>query len=277
MIRQDFPHTRLLVSDTNTGFADATNQGLRHAHGRYVLLLNSDTIVLPDAIREMVSYLDMHPHVGALGPRLLNEDRSLQSSARDFSCLWDDILGTLEVHRWPVIGTQVRRHKMRTSVDWSDHRRTREVDWVTGACLMLRREAIEQVGGLDPGYFFFFEEMDLCYRLRQCGWSTIFLATAQIVHLGGRSAARVPAARLIWHYRSMLRFYRLHHGRFQLSVLRSVVILVAAAHLVWLMLRHRHTPNAHSVLFAYARVLTLATQCRSRVSPTHSTRGDTAA
>ena len=102
--------------------------------------------------------------------------------------------------------------------------------------------------------------MDLCYRLRQRGWPTIFLATAEIVHHGGRSATRVPAARLIWHYRSMLRFYRLHHGRVQLIVLRSIVILVAAAHVVWLMLRHRHTPNARSLLVAYARVLALATR-----------------
>ena len=255
MVQHEFSRVCLLVNARNQGFAAANNRGLSHAHGRYLLLLNSDTIVPQGAIAEMVGYLETHPSVGALGPRLLNEDGSLQSSARDFPHLGRDALALLDVERWPLIGESAHRYLRRVAAYWSDHQTTREVDWVMGACMLLRREALEQTGLLDAGYFFFAEEMDLCYRLREHGWPTVFFAGAKIVHLGGQSARRIPAARLVWHYTGLLRFYRLHCSPLHSLALRIVIAAAAAAHVMWLLVAHRHSREARPILSAYARVL----------------------
>jgi GT2 family glycosyltransferase len=256
MVERDFPAVRLVVNTCNMGFAAANNRGLSAAHGRYLLLLNSDTIVLPGAIDEMVRYMDAHPRVGALGPRLLNEDGSLQVSVRDFPRLDHDAAMMLEVKHWPVMGDMARRHLQRAYLP--DPEQTREVDWVMGACLLLRRPALEHVGPLDDEYFFFLEEVDLCYRLRQHGWSVVFLGKAGIVHLGGQSWARVSAPRLIWYYRGLLRFYRLHGSRGRYLVLRGGVALGAAGHVLWFLLRRRWVPGERPLLAAYAHILALA-------------------
>ena len=258
MVARDFPGVQLLVNARNMGFAAATNRGMKQARGRYVLLLNSDAVVLPGAIQEMVRYMDAHPHVGAVGPRLRNGDRSPQSSMRDFPHLDRDALAILEMERWPLVGRIIWRYSRHTSLYGSDHSTTRDVDWVVGACLLLRREAIEHVGSLDEGYFFFAEEMDLCWRLRQHGWPIVFLASAEIVHLGGQSAARVPAARLTWHYAGLLRFYGRHRTPAHCTVLRAVIALAAALHMMWLLVRHGPSARTRPLLAAYARVLTRA-------------------
>jgi GT2 family glycosyltransferase len=256
MVERVFPAVRLVINTCNMGFAAANNRGLSAARGRYLLLLNSDTIALPGAIDEMVRYMDAHPRVGALGPRLLNEDRSLHVSVRDFPRLDHDAAMMLEVKHWPVVGAMGRRHLQRAYLP--DPEQTREVDWVMGACLLLRREAVEQVGPLDDAYFFFFEEVDLCYRLRKHGWSVVFLGKAGIVHLGGQSWARVSAPRLIWYYRGLLRFYRLHYSRGRHLAVRGGVGLGAAGHVLWFLLRRRWVPGEQPLLAAYARILALA-------------------
>ena len=256
MVERDFPAVRLVVNTCNMGFAAANNRGLSAARGRYLLLLNSDTIALPGTIDEMVRYMDAHPRVGALGPRLLNEDGSLQVSVRDFPGLNHDAAMMLEVKHWPVVGDMARRHLQRAYLP--DPEQTREVDWVMGACLLLRRAAVEHVGPLDAAYFFFFEDVDLCYRLRQHGWSVVFLGKAGIVHLGGQSWGRVSAPRLIWYYRGLLRFYGRHYSWRRCLALRGGVGLGAAGHVLWFLLRRRWVPGEQPLLAAYARILALA-------------------
>jgi len=211
--------------------------------------------VLPGALDAMARYMDAHPRVGALGPRLLNADRSLQSSARDFPRPGPTALAVLETERWPLVGGLTRRYGRRDSLYWSDHRRTREVDWLMGACLLLRRDALTRIGVLDEGYFFFAEEMDLCYRLHQWSWRVVFLAEAEIVHLGGQSSGRVPATRVVWHYTGLLRFYRRHYTRAARLVLRGAIAAAAVQHLLRLALRHARSPQARPLVTAYMRVL----------------------
>jgi len=253
MVTRDFPDVELVINGRNLGFAVANNRGLSRARGRYLLLLNSDTIVLPGAFDEMVRYLDAHPCVGALGPRLLNEDRSLQLSTRDFPRLDHDAVILLEVKHWPVLGDLARRYAQRAY--GMDYVETHQVDWVQGSCLLLGREAIEQVGVLDENYFFDYEESDLCYRLLQRGWPTMFLASAEIVHLGGQSRSRVRAVSLIWHYKSMLRYYRLHATRRRYLVVRTGVTIGAAGHVLWRLLLRRRSASTRPFLSAYAHVL----------------------
>jgi GT2 family glycosyltransferase len=256
MVAREFPGAWLFANTRNVGFAAANNQGLGHASGRYLLLLNSDTIVLPGAIEEMMRYMDAHPRVGALGPRLLNEDRSVQLSVYPFPHLVRDALVFLEVKSWPLLGNMAQWYGDRRNARLNAQ--TGEVDWVMGACLMLRREALDQVGLLDDGYFFGTEEIDLCYRLRQRGWSVAFLATAAIVHLGGQSWSTISATRLIWFYNARLRYYRLHHPWWQYLALRAAIALAAMAHIIALLLRHHVSGPGRPLLAAYARVLTHA-------------------
>lgn len=258
MVSRDFPAVHLLRNERNLGFATANNIGLRQGHGRYLLLLNSDTIVLPGAIEAMVQYSDEHARVGALGPLLLNADHSLQSTMRDFPTLGHDAVGVLELERWPLIGPSVRAHAKRTMAYWDEHKHTCQVAWVTGACLLLRREALDDVGLLDEGYFFYAEEMDLCYRLHCRGWLVTFFPGASIIHLGGQSSARVPAARLLWHYAGLQRFYRLHRTKMEQRTLRLFIAVTALVHVVWLLLRHRQAATFRSMVSAYASVLARA-------------------
>lgn len=258
MVEQDFPQVRLFVNGWNRGFAAANNQALVQARGRYMLLLNSDTVVQPGAIEGMTRFMDAHPRTGLAGPRLLNADRSLQSSARDFNRLSYDAGDILKLERWPLIGRFAARRGRDTLVAWSDHREIREVDWLVGACLMLRRGMLIQVGLLDEGYFFFAEELDLCYRLRRCGWSVVLFPDAEVIHYGGQSASRVPAARLVWHYAGLLRFYALHRSLAQQLALRAIVVLAMLLHIVWLLLRHRGSSLARPLFAAYMRVLARA-------------------
>lgn len=258
MVAREFPEAHLIVNPRNEGFAAANNRGLSQARGRYLLLLNSDTVMLSGALEGMVRYMDAHGRVGALGPRILNDDRSVQLSAHDFPRLDHDAVVLLEVKHWPVVGDLARRYARRVYAP--DRQETREVDWVVGACLLLRREALEEIGLLDERYFFFFEEPDLCMRLRQRNWSTVFLASSEIVHRGGQSRARVPAASLIWYYRGLLRYYRLHRSRRRYLLVRSGVAIGALGQVIWRLLWRPRDLESHNVLAAYARILTRAIQ-----------------
>jgi len=256
MAARTFPHVRLLINERNVGFAAANNLALRGAHGRYLLLLNSDTVVRPSAIEAMVTHMDAHPDLGAVGPRLLNADGSLQLSAHDFPRLDHDAVMLLDVKHWPMVGVVARRFAQRAYGPL--HEQTRTVDWVSGACLMLRREALRQVGVLDEAYFFFFEESDLCYRLSERGWRTAFLADAEVIHMGGQSRDRAPAASLVWYYRGLLRYYRLHSSRRRYTLVRAGVLIGAFGHIMWRLPGRRRRLAQRSFLAAYARILSYA-------------------
>lgn len=256
MVTNDFSDVRLLVNNRNVGFAVANNQALGQAHGRYLLLLNSDTVVLADAVEKMVHYIDTHPNVGVVGPRLLNEDLSTQLSAHDFPRLDHDAIVLLEVKHWPLVGDLAWWYARRTYN--LDYPQTHEVDWVMGACLMLRREAIAQLGLLDEGYIFFFEESDLCYRMCQHGWSRVFLSEAEIIHYGGQSRARIPATSLVWYYKGLLRFYCLHSTLRRRFLVRLAVAVAALGHVAWRLLWPWQKPESGSFVAAYARIFIYA-------------------
>lgn len=256
MVKHAFPKVHLLINGRNRGFAAANNQGFARAHGRYILLLNSDTVVLPGAIEEMARYMDANRHVGALGPQLLNEDHSVQVSVYPFPHVARDALVILDINRWPLVSRVTRWYGQRRDRRMSAQ--TGEVDWVMGSCLLIRREAVERVGVLDEGYFFNAEEMDLCYRLRQHRWAIVYLATATIIHLGGQSRARISAAHLIWFYKGKMRYYRLYHARWQYMVLRLAIALSSLVHMAALIGGRHRTLEARRLLSGYGRVLSLA-------------------
>lgn len=208
MVRRKHPWARLIVNEVNRGFTQGNNQGLARARSRYTLLLNPDTEVRPGALATMIGWMDEHPKVGALGPRVFYPDGSVQPTRRRFPSLATAFLESTFLQTWFPRNRVVQRYHM---VDRPDDEEQR-VDWVVGACLMLRAETIRQVGNLDEGFFMYSEELDYCYRLHEAGWEVAYLPSAEIVHHEGRSSEQVPTARQYHFDTSKVRFYRKHHG-----------------------------------------------------------------
>lgn len=198
-------------------------KGFNKAKGRYVLLLNSDTIVTTTTLPGMVKFLDIHPKAGCVGCRHLNPDKTLQRSIDNFPSLLNDFLSYTELHRLPIF-LPLLKSKFAW---WSDHNVVREVDWVNGACMMVRRKVIEEIGDLDEGFFIYAEELDWCYRMKEKGWKVYFTPNATIIHLGGQAMNRAADKRIVLKYKGQYRFYKKHYPFYKYVVLRIIVTMIA--------------------------------------------------
>lgn len=219
MVRTDFPQVHLIANPDNRGFPAANNQGLAVARGRYVLLLNPDTEVVGNALETMVAFADAHPDVGVVGPMLLNPDGTVQSSRRRFPTLLTAVFESTWLQPYAPRRLLARYYVLDRPDD-----EVQDVDWVTGAALMARREAIEQVGPLDEGFFMYSEELDWCRRFREAGWRVVYLPTARVIHYGGKSSEQVLPARHIHFQRSKIRYFRKYHGAIAAGVLWAVIV-----------------------------------------------------
>jgi hypothetical protein len=223
LARRTFPAIRVVAAAHNLGFAGGVNLGVRHARGRYVLLLNPDAILQPGALRRLADFLETTPEAGLAGPKLLDPDGSLQLSCRRFPGRW-----TVFAHRYAWLtralpGNPATRRYLLT--DW-DHASTRPVDWVSGACMLVRRAALAEVGGLDEGFFLFAEDVDLCKRLWAAGWHVYYVPEALAIHHVGISARRDSARLVLARHRSMLRYHHKHfRARTPLGLLTDGAIL----------------------------------------------------
>ncbi|MBC7236933.1 MAG: glycosyltransferase family 2 protein [Chloroflexi bacterium] len=212
LIAHDFPQIRLLQNHTNVGFARANNQGIGALGERnapqYVLLLNSDTVAKSGSLRELVRFMEEHPDVGIVGPRLVRPNGKPQpyGFGHDPSLVY-------------LINRGIKALLLKRYLhDWSTDQ-VQRVDWVSGACLLIRREALSQIGPLDEGFFMYFEDNDWCLRVRQAGWHVIYYPKVEVVHLGGQSLAKNPLARAAYT-QSLLHFYNKHYGMLATSALR---------------------------------------------------------
>jgi GT2 family glycosyltransferase len=216
-VEEHFPEVRLIRNATNTGFAYPNNQGLAVSHGRYVMLLNSDTIVRPGALARLVRFMDDRPDAGACGPRLVYPDGRLQRSCASFETPWRWFCDMLDLGklfpRSPAFGN------LRTLFD---HAVTAPVDWVMGAALLVRREVVHSVGVLDEQFRIHCNESDWCYRMHLAGWKVYYVHDAEVVHYCGetrrrevdRSALEAEMAR------NLIDYYRKHHGRLGVASFR---------------------------------------------------------
>jgi GT2 family glycosyltransferase len=193
-----WPEVRVIDAGANLGFARANNLGIRAGTGTNILLLNSDTVVPAGAIDDLLAELERHPDVAVVGPRLV------------------DGAGLAELSFGRMIGplNELRQKRLAHSgaVDALTRRR-QAPDWVSGACLLVRRADAEAVGGLDERYFMYTEDVDFCAAIRARGRGILFTPDVEIVHLRGRSAASAPAATRAHYRRSQLAFYEKHHQR----------------------------------------------------------------
>ncbi len=225
MVEAEFPQVKLFRSDTNLGFGAANNVALEQARGRYFVLLNSDAFLEPGALDIAVRHMDETPECGLGGGRLIGRDGSRQPSSRSFhSLLHDLIVLTGLAGTFPK--SKFFGHFDRT---WADENEAAAVDWVPGAFSIIRPEAVAKTGFFDPAFFLYYEEVDLCRRIKQAGYSIWYWPDVVIVHIGGESSRQVKALEfssmaaqvVMWRMRSTLIYYRKHHGP-QVYVAKSI-------------------------------------------------------
>lgn len=200
MVERDFPSARVICNSANMGFARASNQGWRASSTDLILFLNNDTRVPASALSELAAFMGAHPRAGTCGPRLVQKDGRVQPFAfggdptpsyllrRGITRL----LLNRPIHNWNTTSCQ-------------------EVDWVSGACLLVRRQALEQVGGFDEKFFMYFEDNDLCLRLRRAGWKIYYNPLVSITHFGGASTQQ-SSFRTQWYNASLRYFYAKHYS-----------------------------------------------------------------
>jgi GT2 family glycosyltransferase len=207
MVRGEFPGVKLLTSADNLGYSRGNNLGLGQARGRYALILNPDTELVGDALQRMCAYLDANPWVGVLGPQLVLTDHTLQPSRRRFPSLATALFESTWLTPLAPPSLLVRYYAEDLPQDGPV-----EVDWLVGAALMVRREAWEQVGKLDEGFFMYSEDLDWQRRIKGAGWKVVYFPAAQIRHFQAQSSAQAPAATHIRFNTSKVRYFRKYHG-----------------------------------------------------------------
>jgi GT2 family glycosyltransferase len=216
-----FPDVRLIRNPDNRGFAAANNLALRRARGRHLLLLNPDTLVEPLTIATLSRFLDARPAVGITGPKVLNRDGSLQSCGYWYPSLREEILLSRNVRK-------LARFVFGEPRQLPEPDRSRDVEWVDGCCLMIRREVLHGVGLLDEQYFLYAEELDWCRSARKAGWEIRTCPEARMVHLQGQSSQQVKAAALALLVETKLRYYRKQDGLFTAITVSAVYALGCA-------------------------------------------------
>jgi N-acetylglucosaminyl-diphospho-decaprenol L-rhamnosyltransferase len=235
MVESEFPWVQLIRNQQNAGFTRANNQALRLARARYVMLLNPDTTfpdtffgaVLPvdSAIARLLAYLETHPDVGVVGPRLLYPSGQTQSSRRRFPTLATAFFESTLLERFWPLSPPVRRYRVMDRPDDVEQ----DVDWLVGACLVVRQEAIDAVGLLDEGFFMYSEEVDWCRRFKDAGWRVVFLPSAVVVHHEGKSSEQNLVKRNVFFHESKCRYIAKHHGRLPAEILRIFLLLTFVA------------------------------------------------
>lgn len=218
MVKDCFPSIRYISNEENLGFVKANNQAIEIARGRYVLLLNSDTIVLDNAIARTVGFADTRPDAAVFGCRVVNPDMSLQRSCFMYPSLLNGLLFSSYMYkllpRSPFFG---RQH-----MTWWEFDSVREVETVSGCFSLVRRTAIEATGAMDPVFFFYGDDLDWCFRFHQAGWKILFYPAATIVHYGGLSTKKKRSEFILQLYGSDMLFMRLHRSGFSFMIYRAL-------------------------------------------------------
>ena len=236
-VRQNFPHIRILENGANLGFAEANNRAFPIVQGDYILLLNPDTVVQNDAFRPMMELLEKRPEAGAVGCKLLNADGSRQLSTHAFP--------RLSTYGYHLLGLSDRfpesRRFGRSNMTYWDGDDTREVDWVSGAALMIRREVLEATGGIDSYFFLTYDEVDWCHRIRKAGYQIWYTPEGVVVHLDRQSEPQSnpkPEGRLKYmtvERNSRVRYFVKHHGALYAFLVEAEQVVLCG--LLWLKAR----------------------------------------
>lgn len=226
MVRSKFPDARLIENEENLGFAGGNNQGIRFSKSPFILLLNSDAFVTQGALEKLLGVMIEHPKAGIVGAQLINPDGSFQASHTPFPGLWQEFLILSGLGRmfmgkfYPSRGPEIERC-------------ARIVDYVEGACLLVRRDAVDQAGMLSEDYFMYAEEMDWCFTMKKAGWEVWYQPEARIIHYGGASSKNRPTGREGDLYRGRVIFFKKHYGNFQAYLLKVMIGLFVSVKIIY--------------------------------------------
>jgi hypothetical protein len=219
-----YPQAKVILSDVNLGFARGNNRAIEQAQGDFVLLLNPDTILKGGALQTLKQFLEDHPDSGAAGAMLLNPDGSLQ-----YSCSPEPTLAREFLRLFHLGG--VRPDGYYNMGEWNTSE-PRRVEVLLGACVMIRREALKQVGLLDEGFFMYSEEVDYCRRLRDAGWLIYWVPQAKVVHLGGQSTRQAAVRMFLELYKAKVQYFRKHHGSVPAQLYKLILFFAGLARLI---------------------------------------------
>jgi GT2 family glycosyltransferase len=235
MMTTEFPQIRLVCNKQNRGFAAACNQGMSIAKGQFILLLNPDTIVPPGTLAKFLAFAKTRPVSAVIGCRVVNPNGSLEHTCFRYPSLLNILLSALYLNKiFPR-----NRFFGREFMTWWDRDSVRDVDVVTGSCMLIRRKAIEQIGFMDERYFIYAEEADWCYRFAQAGWKMTFTPSVEIVHLSSQSTLQCWPKMYVWQRKSILLYLEKWHGA-SVRNLANIVFLVSILPRIafWLVARY---------------------------------------
>jgi GT2 family glycosyltransferase len=260
MVARDFPQVQLVINADNRGFAAANNQGMTLARGRYVLLLNSDTVVLDRALEKTVAFAEAHPEAAVVGCRVLNPDRTWQRTCSRFPSALNLLLSSTYLYK---LFPKSRFWGREFMLYW-DRSDVREVDVVSGSFMLVRREAIERVGMMDEAFFMYAEETDWCYRFHQAGYKALFTPAGSIVHLGGASSRQAASKMRLQLSASILYFLKKHksRGEYILGCLFTALFFLVRAPIWWVKGCLSRRERSHAWRVARIYITGAAAVCR---------------
>ncbi len=208
MLKEEFDQIKLLENKRNLGFSAACNQGIKRSRGRYILFLNPDTEFTPGGINDMVKFMHAHPQVGICGPKMIDSRGEVHFSCRSFPSYLTAISSGQSILNRLFPGNPLSRKYLLKDQDSSQKR---EVDWVSGSCLLTKREVLQKTGLLDEHFFMYVEDVDFCYRTKSAGFLVYYFPQVMIIHHIGKSTRKKKLLMQMEHHRSMYHFFRKHH------------------------------------------------------------------
>jgi GT2 family glycosyltransferase len=210
MVRTNFPSVKLIESNSNIGFAQGNNLGLEAATGEYVFLINPDVVVSDNTFAKMLNYLRSNPEIGMLGPKIVGPDGAVQRSCMRTPTLWNQLCRAL------ALDTLTKKSRLFGGYLMNDfqHDELREVDIINGCFWLVRRSALQQVGGMDPRFWMYADDLDWCRRYTEAGWRVVFFPEAEAIHLGGVSSDNAPIFCYVQMQQADLQYWRKYHGVF---------------------------------------------------------------
>lgn len=236
MLEREFSEVILIKNKINGGFAYANNKGIEIVRGKYVFLLNSDTIVLENSIQNMFNYMNEHEEIGILGPKLLNSDLTDQTSVFSYPTLFKEFASIFELKK--LLNNKMLKKMILKFADkalpndvnqymknFKDNKVIEQVEVLVGAAMFIRKEVIDVIGGLDESYFMYYEEIDYCLNSTKHGWPCVFYPNSEIIHLIGQSSKKVSEITFKARYKSMIYYFEKNHGKFKKFIVKRILII----------------------------------------------------
>lgn len=249
-VLQVFPRVRLAKNNNNLGFAKAVNKGLEQCEAPYIAIINPDTVVLDGCLNAVLEYMGKHPDVGIVGPRVLDAGGTVQGTARAFPTPLTAFFGRNTILTKFFPNNIITRKNVLTKRCANGE--PMEVDWVSGACMVLRQEAIEDVGLMDPRFFLYWEDVDLCRRMWEKGWKVVYYPTPAVIHYVGGSSSKKPVRSLVEFHKNCYKFSDKHikpHLRF----LNPLIAAALAFRLVLTILLNKTGPRLKKLMSRRSR------------------------